>query len=350
MDKNARRIRVVVVDDSALVRKILCDGLRQDREIEVIGSASDPYQARDLIVQLKPDVITLDVEMPRMDGVTFLKHLMPVLPTPTVMISSLTEKGKRIYLEALEAGAVDIITKPATGLVDALPAMLEDIRLRVKAAARVDIRRLIMRAPQVVERPKALDETTDRIIAIGASTGGVQALSQIMPSFPANAPAMAIVQHMPGGVTSSFAQRLAGLGAIRVKEAEEGDRLVPGLALVAPGGSRHMTVVRSGGQYRVALVDGPMVCYSRPSVDVLFQSLAEAAGRNVAAALLTGMGRDGAAGLMAIRNNGGRTFAQDEQSCVVFGMPKAAIDLGAAELTAPLQQLPALLVRAVTAK
>ncbi len=343
--KPGNRVRVLIVDDSALVRKILSAGLGRDPGIEVIGAAGDPYRARDLLVELRPDVITLDVEMPRMDGVTFLKRLMASMPTPTVMISSLTENGARISMEALEAGAVDVVTKPAMGLADGLPEMVADICRRVKATASVDVSRYALKGRPSVDSVTTLDVTTDRLIAIGASTGGVQALSQIMPAFPANSPAVVIVQHMPAGVTQSFAERLNGLCSMRVKEAVHGERLLPGLALVAPGGNLHMRVVRSGGEYRVAMIEGPPVNYSRPAVDVLFDSIASAAGRNVAAALLTGMGKDGAAGLAQIRAAGGFTVAQDEQSSIVFGMPKAAIDLGAAEQIATLQKMPELLVR-----
>lgn len=343
-----RPIRVLIVDDSALVRKIMSTGLARDSEIEVVGQAGDPYRARDLLVELKPDVVTLDVEMPRMDGVTFLKNFMSVMPTPTIMISSLTQAGRRITLEALEAGAVDIVAKPELGLVDGLPLLLEDICRRIKAAAKVDVSRFARRAQHPVDQVAALDETTDRIIAIGASTGGVQALSRIMPAFTADCPAIVIVQHMPAGVTASFAERLNGLSKMRVKEASHGDRLMPGHVLVAPGGQRHMSVVRSGGQYRVVLKDGPEVNFSRPSVDILFNSVAAAGGRNVAAAILTGMGRDGAAGLRAIRDAGGRTFAQDEATSVVFGMPKVAMETGAAEAIAPLEKIPGLLVRAIS--
>jgi len=341
----SKRTRVLIVDDSALVRKILSTGPGRDPAIEVVGAASDPYRARDMIVELRPDVITLDVEMPRMDGVTFLRRLMTAMPTPTVMISSLTERGARISMDALEAGAVDVVTKPAMGLADGLPEMVADICRRVKAAAAVDLSRYASKGRPSLESVATLDVTTDRIIAIGASTGGVQALSQIMPSFPANSPAIVIVQHMPAGVTASFADRLNGLCAMRVKEAVHGERLLRGLALVAPGGGQHMKVVRSGGEYRVALLDGPPVNYSRPAVDILFESIAVGAGRNAAAALLTGMGKDGAAGLAKIKTSGGFTVAQDEQSSIVFGMPKAAIDLGAAEQVVSLQKIPELLVR-----
>jgi two-component system chemotaxis response regulator CheB len=342
------RIRVLVVDDSALVRKILTTGFAKDPGIEVVGQAGDPFQARDMMVELKPDVITLDVEMPHMDGVTFLKRFMPVKPTPTVMISSLTQKGKRITLEALEAGAVDVIAKPAVGVVDELPAMLTDICRRVKAAAMVDVSRYARHsAAPPLEAVTALEETTDRIIALGASTGGVQALGRIMPAFPPDGPGIVIVQHMPAGFTASFAERLASLSRMRVKEAGEGDRIMPGLALLAPGGKRHMSVVRSGGEYRIHLAEGEEVNYSRPAVDVLFNSVAREAGRNVSAGLLTGMGKDGAAGLLAIRKAGGRTVAQDEASCVVYGMPGAAREMGAAEHMAPLDKIPALLVGAL---
>ncbi|MCC3247424.1 chemotaxis response regulator protein-glutamate methylesterase [Methylocystis sp. WRRC1] len=345
-ENTIRPVRVLIVDDSALVRKVLADGFAGDGGIEVVGQAGNPYQARDLLVELKPDVITLDVEMPRMDGVTFLRHFMPIMPTPTVMISSLTKSGKKITLDALEAGAVDIVAKPTVGLVDGLPAMLDEICRRVKAAAFVDVSRFARSTPLPIEHVSALDETTDQLIAIGASTGGVQALNRIMPAFPAENAAIVIVQHMPAGVTSSFAERLNGISAMRVREAAHGDRLMNGLALVAPGGQRHMTVIRSGGEYRVALQDGPEVNYSRPAVDVLFSSVAKAAGRNAAAAVLTGMGRDGAAGLLAIRNAGGRTMVQDEATSIVYGMPKAANDVGGAEVVAPLEKIPALLARA----
>jgi two-component system chemotaxis response regulator CheB len=342
-----RKIRVLIVDDSAMVRKILQLGLSKDPDIEVIGQASDPYRARDLMVELQPDVMTLDVEMPRMDGVTFLKRFMPVMPIPTVVISSLTQAGKRITLDALEAGAVDVVAKPTVGLADGLPVMLDDICRRVKAAAAINVSRFSGGpARPAVETATSLGETTDRLIAIGASTGGVQALARILPAFPPDAPGIVIVQHMPMGFTTTFAERLNSLCRMRVKEAQEGDRVLPGSILLAPGGTKHMSIVRSGGEYRVALKEGPPVNYSRPAVDVLFNSVAREVGRNAAAAVLTGMGKDGAAGLLAIRNAGGRTFAQDEASCVVFGMPAAAQEMGAADRMLPLEKIPAHLVGA----
>ncbi len=346
--KEPRKIRVLIVDDSALVRKILSIGLGKDPQIEVVGQAADPYRARDFIVELHPDVITLDVEMPRMDGVTFLKRFMPVMPIPTVVISSLTETGKRITLEALRAGAVDVLAKPAIGLTDGLPVMLDDICQRVKAAARVNVAHFARKERRLAVEPvpEVLKETSGRVIAIGASTGGVPALADILPAFPSDAPGIVIVQHMPAGYTATFAERLNASCRMRVKEAQEGDRVVPGHILIAPGSHRHMSIVRSGGEYRVALCEGPLVNFSRPSVDVLFQSVAQHAGCKAAAALLTGMGRDGAAGLLAIRRAGGRTFAQDEATCVVFGMPRAAQELEAAEKMLALERVPLALVAA----
>lgn len=344
----SKPVRVLVVDDSALVRKILVDGFSKDPGIEVVGQASNPYMARDLMVDLKPDVITLDVEMPKMDGVTFLKRFMPIMPIPTIIISSLTQEGKRITFDALEAGAVDVVTKPVVGLVDGMPPMMEDICRRVKAAAGALVgRHLPRKAIAVVEEKVAMDETTDRVMAIGSSTGGVEALSRIMPAFPADTPGIVIVQHMPGGFTHSFADRLNGLCKMRVKEAEQGDRIVPGCVYIAPGGLRHMTVIRSGGQYRIDLKEGPEVCYSRPSVDVLFNSIAKEVGRNAVAAVLTGMGKDGAEGLLNIRRSGGRTFAQDQATSVVYGMPQVALQLGGAEAAVPLDKIPLALTRAL---
>lgn len=340
-------IRVLVVDDSALVRRILTEGMRLDPELQVVGEASNPYMARDLLVELRPDVITLDVEMPRMDGVTFLKRFMPIMPIPTVIISSLTQQGARISLEALESGAVDVIAKPAVGLVDELPKQLADINRRVKLAANVKVSNFQRQSQRKeMESATVLGETTDKVIVIGASTGGVEALSRIMPTFPANAPGIIIVQHMPGGFTASFAERLNGLCKMQVKEAQQGDRVLAGRVLLAPGGLQHLRVERSGGQYLVSLIEGEPVNYSRPSVDVLFSSVARAAGVNVSAALLTGMGKDGAQGLLDIRQAGGGTIVQDETSCVVFGMPQAAYKLGAARSIAPLEKIPSLLLSA----
>jgi two-component system chemotaxis response regulator CheB len=352
------KIKVLVVDDSALARKILVNGLSRDPEIEVVGTARDPYVARDILLKERPDVITLDVEMPRMDGVTFLKKYMAVIPTPTVIVSALTERGKRITIEALEAGAVDVVLKPRIGVVDEFPTMMDDIRERVKAAARVDVSHYA-RSQSQARRPiapveiggasgsQALDETTDRVIAMGASAGGVAALTRIIPAFPPAAPGIVIVQHMPAGFTTSFAERLDHLSPMQVKEAQPGDRVRPGLVLIAPGGERHMEVHRSGGEYRVVLREGEKVSGHVPSVDVLFHSVARQVGQNAAAVILTGMGSDGASGLLAIRQAGGRTFAQDEQSSVVFGMPRAAWEQGGAERRVALDKVPLRLLEAL---
>ncbi|GAB4223469.1 MAG: chemotaxis response regulator protein-glutamate methylesterase [Gammaproteobacteria bacterium] len=352
----SNKIKVLIVDDSALVRKILQNGLSKDPDIEVIGTARDPYIARDLLVEHQPDVITLDVEMPRMDGVTFLRKFMPTFPTPTIMVSSLTEKGKRITIEALEAGAIDIIEKPKVGVADELPLMMDDICERVKAAARAKVRaRMVAKSrqtsttadPDIEDVSKALDHSTDQVIAIGASTGGVEALARILPMFPAATPGIVIVQHMPGGFTHSFAQRLDSICTLQVKEAEDGDRIRAGRALLAPGGNRHMEVYRAGGEYRVRLVEGPKVSSHQPSVDVLFDSVAKNVGKNATAVLMTGMGKDGANGLKKLRDVGCHTFAQDEQSCVVYGMPKAAWDIGAAEYQVSLDKIPVQVLSAL---
>jgi two-component system chemotaxis response regulator CheB len=351
-----RKIRVLVVDDSALARKLIATGLNQDPRIEVIGLAGDAAAAYDLLRRDHPDVITLDVEMPKMDGVTFLKMYMAQCPTPTIMVSALTEHGKKTALDALEAGAVDIVTKPKVGVVDGLPQLMGDLCERVKHAARVDVRRFAPKrsaaprssiAAQPLRQAPAWREMTDRVIALGASAGGVAALGRLIPAFPAVSPGIVIVQHMPAGFTTSFAERLNKLSALQVKEAEDGDRVRPGLVLLAPGGDRHMQVYRSGGEYRVKLIGGERVSGHCPSVNVLFRSVASEVGRQAAAALLTGMGDDGAAGLLEIRRAGGRTFAQDEQSSVVFGMPAAAWAKGAAEELVPLDNVPERLLKAL---
>jgi two-component system chemotaxis response regulator CheB len=361
MNIPGRKVRVLVIDDSALARKILVEGLSKDPQIEVVGAARDPFIAFDLLVKLQPDVITLDVEMPGMDGVTLLRKIMQERPTPAVMVSSLTEQGKQITLDALEAGAVDFVAKPRVGVVDGLPALMGDICARVKAASRARLRHTPAATPPALvsmtaaaspagarlpQTPmsEALNETTDRIIALGTSAGGVAALARILPAFPAASPGMVIVQHMPAGFTAGFAQRLDSLSAMEVREAKDGDRIRPGLALLAPGGDRHLEVHRSGGEYRAALVVGPKVSGHQPSVDALFRSIARQAGSNTAAALLTGMGEDGAAGLLAIRTAGGRTLCQDEATSVVWGMPGAAWKLAAAEAMLPLDEIPGRLL------
>jgi two-component system chemotaxis response regulator CheB len=350
-----RKIRVLVVDDSALARKILSEGLAQDPQIEVIGVARDPYMAWNILLKERPDVITLDVDMPRMDGVAFLREYMPLVPTPAIVVSALTEYGKKITIEALEAGAVDVVLKPRIGVVDEFPNMMDEIRQRVKAAARANVSRhphtqTRPNQPTVkVEAGNVLSPDDDRIIAIGASAGGVGALTKIIPAFPPSAPAILIVQHMPAGFTASFAARLDKLSPMEVREARHGDQVRPGLVLVAPGG-KHMEIHRQGREYRVKLTEGEKVSGHIPSVDKLFFSVARQVGRHAAAAVLTGMGSDGAAGLLAIRRAGGRTCAQDEQTSVVFGMPRAAWEQGGAERQIPLEQIPGYLLEVLSGK
>lgn len=347
MSNIKKPVRVLIVDDSALVRRILSGHIRKDPEIEIVGQAENPYEARDLMVELRPDVITLDLEMPRMDGLTFLKHFMAVMPTPTIIVSSLTQKGKRITFDALEAGAVDVIAKPTFNLIDNLSSSISDINERIKIAATVNVKKIIRHDLFLPEKPcRNVDISHERIIAIGSSTGGVEALARIMPMFPADSPAIIIVQHMPAGFTETFAKRLDSLCQIDVKEAKNGEVIKRGVALIAPGGEYHTRIIRSGNQYKIVLQEGDLVNYSRPSVDVLFYSVAREAKHNTSAAILTGMGKDGAAGLLAIRQAGGRTYAQDEATSVVFGMPQVAHEMGAVEKMLPLEKIPSALLNA----
>lgn len=334
----SKKIRVLIVDDSALMRKMLTVLLGRDPRIEVVGAAPDPFFARDKIKALNPDVLTLDVEMPRMDGLTFLEKLMRAHPMPVVMVSSLTEVGCETTLRALELGAVDFITKPKVDLREHMDEIGEEIVAKIWAAASA---RVVRR-----ERPEsaavgsgtvirsfphgAMIRTTDRVIAVGASTGGTEALKDFLTMLPGDAPGIVIVQHMPEKFTKSFAERCNQLCTVRVKEAADGDRVLPGHALIAPG-NYHMALRRNGAQYYVNVYSGPPVNRHRPSVDVLFESAAECAGRNAVGVIMTGMGADGARGLLRMKQAGARTIAQDEASCVVFGMPKEAIALGAAD-------------------
>jgi two-component system chemotaxis response regulator CheB len=335
-------IRVLVVDDSALVREVLTRGLAMDSGIEVVGAANDPYMARDKIVELHPDVLTLDVEMPRMDGVEFLRRLMPQYPLPVVMVSALTQKGKRITMEALEAGAVDFVAKPTTDIARGLTAMLLELRTKIKIASTANVSHWKSRrveAPKTrLKAGKALAESTDKVIAIGASTGGTEAIRNIISEFPATMPGVVIVQHMPGGFTKAFADRLNTQSAMEVKEAEEGDRVMPGRVLIAPGGL-HMRVYRSGGLYQVKCKPGEKVCGHCPSVEVLMKSVAEYVGPNAIGVMLTGMGRDGADGMLAMKKAGARNLAQDEATSIVFGMPKEAFERGGAERLVPLGEI-----------
>jgi two-component system chemotaxis response regulator CheB len=347
MSISKKRIRVLIVDDSALVRKMLVRNMSEDPELEVIGEAADPYKARDLMVELDPDVITLDVEMPRMDGITFLKRFMEVMPIPTVIISSLTQAGARITLDALEAGAVDVIAKPTLNAVDHLAMSKNEINQRIKRAAGITVKKIVHSNARGGAGSVSSSCDKTGIIAIGSSTGGVEALGRILPTFAADSPAILIVQHMPGGITTAFATRLNNLCQMRVKEAEDGDLVVPGQILIAPGGLFHTRIIRLGNQYRIKLEEGELVNYCRPAVDVLFHSIASEAICKVAAAVLTGMGKDGAEGMLAIRQAGGLTYAQDEATCVVFGMPKVAQNLGAVKQMLPLEKIPKALIDAL---
>lgn len=331
-------IRVLIVDDSAVVRQILTAELSKQEDIEVVGSAVDPYVARDKIVKLRPDVLTLDVEMPRMDGLSFLAKLMKHYPMPVVMVSSLTPQNSEAALRALELGAVEVIPKP--GSQYSTPDVSGQLVRAIRAAASARVRQRAV-APQpsaaAVLAPPIL-QTTYKVLAIGASTGGPQAIETVLRGLPAGMPGTIIVQHMPASFTATFAERLNQTCCMEVREARDGDSVVPGLVLVAPG-NHHLLLERIGATYLVRIKDGPAVHFQRPSVDVFFQSVARSAGRNAIGILLTGMGADGARGLLAMRQTGAHTLAQDEESCVVFGMPKEAIKLGAAAEVVPLSQV-----------
>lgn len=346
-----RKVRVLVVDDSALMRQLLSQLLRSDPEIEVVGTATDPSAARAKIQALAPDVLTLDVEMPKEDGISFLGHLMQTQPMPVVMVSSLTQRGCETTLRALELGAVDFVTKPKLDMERGTLQLGAELIEKVKAAARSRVRRRAVRPPAAFERapspPSAMTlRTTQKVIAIGASTGGTEAIRAVLTALPPNAPPIVIVQHMPPVFTSHFARRLDGLCRVRVKEASDGDVLLDGHVLIAPGGEAHLEVVRSGANYSVRLVKAPPVGHHRPSVDVMFHSCARAVGPNAVGAILTGMGADGARGLLAMRRAGAKTLAEDESTCVVFGMPREAIACGAAEHVVPLDRMAGTLLRA----
>lgn len=352
-------IKVMIVDDSAVVRQVVSGMLESEPGIQVIGTAPDPIFALERMRKQWPDVILLDVEMPRMDGITFLKKLMSERPTPVIICSTLTEAGAATTIEALSAGAVTIITKPRMGLKQFLIQSQEELAAAIRQVAKVDMARVARRAlaaPPVVTRnsadvmlaparEKAMTRTTEHIVALGTSTGGTQALELVLGALPAVCPGIVIVQHMPPQFTAAFATRLNGLCEIEVREARDRDRVVPGCALIAPGG-KHMMLVRSGAQYHVEVKDGPPVNRHRPSVDVLFRSVAKSAGKNALGIIMTGMGDDGARGLKEMRDAGAHTVAQDEASCVVYGMPKEAVSLNAAERVAPLESLAQIILNA----
>lgn len=349
--KSGRKIRVLIVDDSASVRQALSDIIDSDPELEVMSTASDPYIAAERIRNEIPDVIFLDIEMPRMDGLTFMRKIMSQRPIPVVICSSLTEDGSSALMQALEAGAVDVVTKPRVGSVEFLQHSRMHICDVAKAAAQARLRgprpkpiavEAKLTADAIIPmsgRMKAVPDMGTRIICIGASTGGTEALREVLEVLPPNAPPIVIVQHMPEKFTTAFARRLDGLCAVTVKEAEDGDDVLAGQVLIAPG-NRHMLLQRIGMRFKVAIQDGPPVSRHRPSVDVLFRSAAQAAGANAIGVILTGMGDDGAQGMLEMRNAGAYTVAQDEDSCVVFGMPKEAIQRGAVQKIVPLSRVP----------
>jgi len=342
---SSKKIKVLCVDDSALIRSVMTEIINSQSDMTVVGTAADPLVARDLIKVTNPDVLTLDVEMPRMDGLEFLEKLMRLRPMPVVMVSSLTERGSEIALRALELGAIDFVTKPRLGVRDGLLNYTELITGKIRTAASA---RLLPARSAAATRPggEAPQESllrspllsTEKLIIIGASTGGTEAIREVLQPLPPDSPAVMIAQHMPAGFTRSFAQRLDGLCRINVKEAEHGERVLPGYAYIAPGGF-HLSLARSGANYVAHLDQEPPVNRHRPSIDVLFDSAAKHAGKNAIGIILTGMGKDGAEGLLRMRRAGAHTLAQDEASCVVFGMPREAIALGAVDDVSPLSEV-----------
>lgn len=342
-------VTVLIVDDSSIVRRTLSNELSKQEGITVVGTAPDPFIARDKILTLQPDVITLDIEMPRMDGLTFLRKLMKYYPIPTIVVSSLTQKGCDTAIACLEAGAIEVVAKPSESYsVGDLAAQLGELIRNVK---KVNISRTqtMDRKSTVTPVSKAMLETTHKIVAIGSSTGGTEALRVVLSELPKQSPGIVIVQHMPAGFTKSFANRLDSLCNLDVREAENGCYVTPGLALLAPG-DRHMKLARDGAKYKVNICDGPRVCRHRPSVEVLFESTAEFAGSNALGIILTGMGNDGAGGMLSMRNAGAMTVAQDEKSCVVFGMPKEAIARGGACEVLPLNRISSQVIKFAESK
>jgi two-component system chemotaxis response regulator CheB len=345
-------IRVLVVDDSAVVRQVLTKELSKAKDIKIVGTAVDPYAARDKIVALKPDVITLDLEMPRMDGLTFLQKLMKYHPLPVIVVSSLTPKGSETALRALELGAVEVVSKPGSAYTVAEISEILTDKIRAASAARYSIGRNANRPAasgpaRATAPPPKLMRTTHQILAIGASTGGTRAIEDVLIDLPSDTPGTVIVQHMPEHFTATFAERLNSLCPMEIREAVNNDPVIPGVALIAPG-NYHMVLRRSGARYFVGVKTGPRVHHQRPSVDVMFHSVASIAGQNAVGVILTGMGADGAKGLLAMRQAGASTLAQDEASCVVFGMPKEAIKLDAAEKTVPLNQMARKIIERVS--
>ncbi|WP_137165920.1 protein-glutamate methylesterase/protein-glutamine glutaminase [Salinimonas lutimaris] len=334
-------IKVLVVDDSALIRNLLGEIINSEADLQLVGAAPDAFVAKQMVKQFQPDVITLDIEMPKVDGLRFLEVLMSARPTPVLMISTLTEAGADATIRSLELGAIDFIPKPKLGVAQGIEEYRSVIleKIRTAARSRVKTQRTKVKATSHLSY-----SSTEKIIAIGASTGGTEAIKSVMEAMPPNAPATVITQHMPPGYTSTFAKRLNNCSKMKVVEARGGERLLPGNAYLAPG-DRHMRIVRSGADYRLELHDSERVSGHRPSVDFMFQSLVKSAGSNVVAALLTGMGKDGAQGLLALKQSGAFTLCQNEESCVVYGMPRAAVQLGAADKVLPLEAIPEAMIQ-----
>ncbi|MCL7929263.1 protein-glutamate methylesterase/protein-glutamine glutaminase [Halomonas llamarensis] len=343
---SASKIKVLCVDDSALIRDLLTEIINTQPDMEVVAVAPDPIVARDLIKQHNPDVLTLDVEMPRMDGLDFLERLMRLRPMPVLMVSSLTQAGSEITLRALELGALDFVAKPSLGIRTGMMEYANEIAEKLRAAARSRPRQARHKNAPPKQELKAPLVSSEKLIIIGASTGGTEAIRSVLEPLPANAPAILITQHMPGGFTRSFAERLDRLCRMTVKEVSDGERVLPGHAYIAPG-DQHMELARSGANYVARLNDGPPVNRHRPSVDVLFHSASKQAGKNAIGVILTGMGKDGAAGLLEMRQAGAETIAQNEETCVVFGMPREAIALGGATEVASLDDIPGRLMSLV---
>nr|WP_136250889.1 chemotaxis response regulator protein-glutamate methylesterase [Ningiella ruwaisensis] len=341
-------IRVLVVDDSALIRSVLSEIIRQAPELELVGAAPDAFVAKEMVISLKPDVITLDIEMPKVDGLTFLDRLMKARPTPVLMISTLTEQGADATIRSLELGAIDFIAKPKLNVAKGISDYQQEIVQKIKIAAASRPRARTATSATTKAIPISY-KGTEIIVGIGASTGGTEAIRQVLESLSPAFPATVITQHMPPSFTRSFAQRLNSLCKMNVHEARDGERLLPGNAYIAPG-DKHLKVVKSGADYRIKLDDGALVSGHKPAVDVMFESLAQTVGTNVVATVLTGMGKDGAKGLLALKEAGAITMAQDEASCVVYGMPKAAVDIGATEHVIPLQKISMALTKAVEKK
>lgn len=341
------RTRVLIVDDSPTVRSIFAEILATDPDINVVGTAEDPFDAREKIKQLNPHVITLDIEMPKMDGISFLEKIMALRPMPVVMVSSLTQRGAEITMTALEMGAVDYIGKPSSDLGNTLPALREELISKVKNAAKANVAGRVCRVDSNKRHPY-MGDNNRHLIAIGSSTGGVEAVRDVLTAMPHNAPPIVIVQHMPAAFTGSFARRLNSLCEITVVEAEHHQRLAPGYAYIAPG-SHHLEIHRSGTGWVTKLLETPLVSGHRPSADVLFASVAKAAGAEAVGAILTGMGRDGAAGLLQMRQAGATTLGQNAESCVVYGMPRAAMELGAVCAEHPIRQMGEKILAACTA-